>query len=195
MTALNSAMFDDGWQKILGISYDRLEWSATGERLNEATFRKYRAQPGMVIMHMIPDDIVSKAVAHPLTIIASDGIITGGKGHPRGAGTFARTLGYWVRDRQALPLMEAIRKMSLLPAQRIETYIPAMKNKGRIKIGADADLVLFDPAKVKDEATFQNPAQYSTGIPHVIVAGVPVVANGAIQPKVFPGKAIRAAVR
>jgi len=195
MTELNSAMFDPGWQKILGISFDRVEWIATGERLTEDTFRKYRAQQGMVIMHMIPDDVVTSAVAHPVTMIASDGVITNAKGHPRGAGTFARVLGYYSREQQALPLMEAIRKMSLMPAQRLEKLVPEMKNKGRIKNGVDADLVVFDAAKVKDGATFRQPAVTSIGIPFVIVSGVPVVMNGQIQAGVKPGKAVRAAIR
>ncbi|MCC6368984.1 MAG: amidohydrolase family protein [Bryobacterales bacterium] len=190
MTELNSAMFDEGWQKVLGIGYDRLEWTATGERLTEETFRKYRKQPGLVIMHMIPDKVVEEAMASPLTMIASDGILVNGKGHPRGAGTYARTLGYWSRERKALPLMEAVEKMTLLPARRV-----GLNNKGRIQAGADADLTIFDPATVGDKATFAQPALASAGIPYVIVAGVPVVAEGRVQEGVFPGKAVRASVR
>lgn len=192
MTELSSAMFADGWQKVLGVSYDRLEWVTTGERLTPATFAKYRKQGGLVVMHMIPDAVVSNAIAHPATMIASDGYLHDGKGHPRGAGTYARMLGYWVREQKALPLMDAIRKMSLMPAQRLEKYVPAMKAKGRIQIGADADVVLFDPAKVKDEATFQKPGQYSTGIPYVLVSGVAVVAESKLVQGVYPGKAVRA---
>ncbi len=195
MTALNSAMFDPGWQKILGVSLNKLEWAATGERLTEATFNKYRREPGMVIMHMIPDSVVEQAVASPLTMIASDGVITNGKGHPRGAGTYARVLGYYVRERKTLSLMEAIGKMTLVPAQRLEKFVPEMKNKGRIRVGADADLAVFDGAIVRDQATFRDPAQYSTGIPHVIVGGVPVVRDGKIVEGVFPGKAVRAPLR
>jgi N-acyl-D-aspartate/D-glutamate deacylase len=191
MTELQSAMFDDGWQRVLGISFDRLQWAATGERLTEATFARYRKQGGMVIMHMIPDEVVDQAVASPLTMIASDGIITGGKGHPRGAGTFSRVLGLYVRERKTLPLMEAIRKMTLLPAKRLESYLPAARLKGRIRTGADADLTVFDPAAVTDRATFTNPAQYSAGIRHVIVSGVPVVSDGKLREGVLPGKALR----
>jgi len=195
MTELQSAMFDPGWQKILGISFDRLEWVATGERLTEESFPRRRKEGGMVIMHMIPDAIVRQAVASPHTMIASDGMIVNGKGHPRGAGTFARVLGKYVREEKALSLMDAIAKMSLRPAQRLEPYVPAMRNKGRIKVGADADLAIFDPATVIDRATFQNPAQYSEGIPYVLVGGVPVVERGKLVESVFPGQAVRARVQ
>jgi dihydroorotase len=147
----------------------------------------------MVIMHMIPDHVVEQAVASPLTIIASDGVIAGGKGHPRGAGTFARVLGLYVREKKALSLIEAIRKITLAPAQRLEKYVPAAKDKGRIRIGADADLTVFNPDTVADRATFLEPARYSTGIEHVIVAGVPVVSSGKLRDGVLPGRAVRVA--
>jgi N-acyl-D-aspartate/D-glutamate deacylase len=195
MTELSSAIFDKGWQKVLGIDYGGVEWVATGERLTEATFQKYRAQGGMVIMHMIPDKLVSEVVASPLTIIASDGLLTNGKGHPRGAGTYARVLGRFVREQKALTLSDAIRKMSLMPAQRLEKYVPAMKNKGRIRVGADADLTIFDAGQVLDAATFRQPAQPSQGIPYVLVGGTVVVNEGKLVEGVYPGKAVRAAIR
>lgn len=195
MTELQSAMFDPGWQKVLGIEYGGIEWVGTGERLTRQSFEKYRTQGGMVIMHMIPDKVVETAVASPLTMIASDGVLTNGKGHPRGAGTFARLLGLYVRERKALPLMDAIAKISLAPARRLESYVPAMKQKGRIKVGADADIVIFDPARVTDRATFREPALPSEGIEYVLVAGTPVVQAGKLVESVRPGRAIRAAVR
>lgn len=186
MTDLSSAVFDAGWQERLGISYADLQWTTTGERLNPETFRKYRQQGGMVVIHSIPENMVKLAVTHPGVIIASDGLITHGKGHPRGAGTYARVLGRYVREERALSLMEALRKMTVLPAQRL-----GMPNKGRIRVGADADITVFDAAHVIDRATFENPAQYSDGIPYVIVNGVAVVAKGQLQTGVFPGKGLR----
>jgi len=124
-------------------------------------------------------------------MVASDGLIENGKGHPRGTGTFARVLGVYVRQQNALSLMDAIRKMSLLPAQRLEKVVPSMRAKGRIKVGADADITIFDPATVIDRATFEQPAQYSEGISHVLVSGVFVVRDEKIVEDARPGKAVR----
>ncbi len=188
MTGLETAIFDPGWQERLGIGFGDLQWVASGERLNAATFEKYRRQGGLVILHSIPEDMVKLVMADPTVMIASDGLITDGKGHPRGAGCFARVLGHYVRDEQALSLMDAIRKMSLLPAERI-----GATDKGRIAVGADADLTVFDAAHVTDKATYENPAQYSEGIPYVLVNGVVVVDNGKFADGVFPGQAVRRA--
>ena len=131
-------------------------------------------------------------VARPGIMIASDAMpLVEGRGHPRGVGTFARVLGRYVRDKKAVDLMEAIRKMTVLPADRVAGAAPAMAKKGRLAVGADADITIFDPATVIDNATFANPGQASTGIPYVVVAGMVVVRNGALIPGVTPGKAIR----
>ncbi len=191
-TRLDSAVFDEGWQERLGISYKDLQWVATGERLTEATFARYRKEGGSVILHAIPEEAARQAVAHPDVMIASDGLITQGKGHPRGAGTYARVLGHYSRDEKIVPLMTAIRKMTLLPAQRVEAVSPQMALKGRVKPGADADLAIFDPARVIDKATFEKPDQYSEGIPYVLVNGVFVVRDGKVVEGVKPGAAIKA---
>ncbi|MDQ6677665.1 MAG: amidohydrolase family protein [Acidobacteriota bacterium] len=185
MTWLETAIFDPGWQERLGIGFGGLQWVATGERLTAQTFEKYRKEGGDVILHHIPEEIVRLAMADPTVLIASDGWIDNGKGHPRGAGSYARVLARYVREQHVLPLMTALAKMTLLPAQRLD-----LPDKGRIKVGADADLTLFDPARVADRATYENPAQYSDGIPYVIVNGVPVVSEGKLQP-VAPGRGIR----
>src|SRR6185295_12088680 len=112
--------------------------------------------------------VVNTAIESPLTIIASDGILENGKGHPRTAGTYSRVLGHYVRDQGALSLMDALTKMTLMPAQRLERRVPSMKNKGRIRIGADADLTIFDPQSIIDKSTFQDPAEYSEGIRFVV---------------------------
>lgn len=190
-TALDSAVFKPGWQERLGIGYGDLQWVATGERLTAETFAKYRAQGGIVVIHSIPEDVVRLALRNPLVMIASDGFLTNGKGHPRSAGCYARVLGYYAREEKVLPLMEALRRMTLMPAQRLEAAVPQMRQKGRIKIGADADITVFDAATVRDRATFEQPALYSTGIPYVLVNGVVVVRNGELVKDAAPGVAIR----
>jgi N-acyl-D-aspartate/D-glutamate deacylase len=187
MTDLGSAIFDEGWQqKQGGISYGDLQWAATGERLTAETFAKYRKQGGFVAIHSIPENIVQLAMGNPLVMIASDGILNEGKGHPRAAGTYARVLGRYVREQHTLSLMEAIRKMTQMPADRL-----GMPAKGRIATGADADITVFDAARVTDRATFESPARYSDGIPYVIVSGTVVVNRGELVPNVTPGKGVR----
>ena len=122
---------------------------------------------------------------------ASDGIIRRGKGHPRGAGTFARFLGYYVREKEVVSLMEGLHKITLLPAQRLERAVPVMKRKGRVQVGADADLTIFDSNTIIDRATYENPAQYSAGIYYVLVAGQVVVDQGKLKEGVKPGQPIK----
>ncbi len=191
-TVLESAMFNPGWQDNLKIDYGDLAWAATGERLTKDSFERYRKEGGWVIIYMMKDENVEMAIAHPGVMIASDGVpFIDGKGHPRGAGTFARVLGHYSREKKLLPLMEALAKMTILPAQRLEGYVPMMKGKGRIALGADADVTVFDPATVIDRATFESPTTPSAGIPHVIVNGVPVVLDGKLVKEARPGRAVR----
>ena len=194
-TQLESAIFDPGWQERQGISFKDLQWAQTGERLTAETFEKYRKEGGLVVIHSIPEAAVRAAVANPLIMIASDGIPhTGPKIHPRGQGTFARVLGHYVREENILDLMTALRKMTLLPAQRLETRAPVFKEKGRIRLGAEADITVFDPTRVIDKATFDEPLQYSAGIQFVLVNGVAVLKDGQLVEGVFPGRAERAPI-
>jgi N-acyl-D-aspartate/D-glutamate deacylase len=194
MTDIKSALFDEGWQEVFGIDYKDLQWAATGERLTKDTFDEYRKTGGMVAVFSMTEDIVTTAIKSPLTMIASDGILDRGKGHPRTAGTYSRILGNYVREQHALTLMDAVTKMTLMPAQRLERRVPSMRNKGRIKVGADADLTIFDPQRIIDKSTFQEPAKYSEGIRFVLVNGVPVVKDGQLQSGVYPGLPIRASL-
>ena len=192
-TGLESAIFDPGWQENMGITYKDVQWAATGERLTPETFEKYRKQGGIVVIHMIPEEAARTAVANPIVMIASDGMpLTGAKVHPRGQGTFSRVLGHYVREEKALDLMTALRKMTLMPAQRLEKHAPAFHDKGRIRVGADADITVFDPDRIIDKATFDDPLQPSEGIHFVFVNGVAVLKDGKVLDGVFPGKAARA---
>lgn len=194
MTQIESALFEPGWEDLTRVGYGDLLWPATGEVLNEKLFNKYRAQGGIVVIHFIPEPSVDAAVASPVTAIASDGWITDGAGHPRTAGTYARTLGRFVRERGTLTLVEAIRKSSLMPAQRLERRAPTFLRKGRVKVGADADLAVFNPATVIDNATYEESTLPSTGFAHVLVNGVPVVRDGRFQEDAYPGRPARAPV-
>jgi N-acyl-D-aspartate/D-glutamate deacylase len=194
-TMLQSAIFDPGWQESQGITYKDLQWAETGERLTAETFEKYRQQGGIVVIHSIPEEAARTAVANPMVMIASDGMmITGAKVHPRGQGTFSRVLGHYVREEKALDLMTALRKMTLMPAQRLEKRAPAFQNKGRIRVGADADITVFDANRVIDKATYDDPLEYSEGIQFVLVNGVPVVKDGQLVEGIFPGRAARAPI-
>ena len=192
MTDIKSAIFDEGWQEVFNIDYKDLQWAATGERLTKETFEKYRKTGGMVAVFSMTEEIVSAAIKSPLTMIASDGILERGKGHPRTAGTYSRVLGNYVREKKTLTLMEALTKMTLMPAQRLERRVPAMKNKGRIRIGADADLTIFDARSITDKSSFQDPAQYAEGIRFVLVNGVLIVKDGQLQSPLHPGRPVRA---
>jgi len=125
-------------------------------------------------------------------MVASDAVgYVNHRGNPRLAGTFARVLGRYSRDQGLFSLMEALRRMTIMPAERLQWFVPQMAGKGRIKVGADADLTVFDPATVIDRATVEEPAQYSAGIVHVLVGGTSVVRDAKLVEGVFPGQAIR----
>jgi N-acyl-D-aspartate/D-glutamate deacylase len=192
MTDIKSAIFNEGWQEVFGIDYKDLQWAATGERLTKETFEKYRQTGGMVAVFSMTEEIVLGALRNPLTMIASDGILENGKGHPRTAGTYSRVLGKYVREDRALSLLDALAKMTLMPAQRLERRVPAMRNKGRIRLDADADITIFDPQTISDRSTFQEPARAAAGVRFVIVNGVMVVKDGQLQANVHPGGPIRA---
>ena len=194
MTLIESAIFDEGWQENLDVNYENLLWPSTGEVLNKSSFEKYRAQGGMVVVNFIPETSVIASVKSPLTSIATDGWLKDSKGHPRTSGSYAKILGEFVRQNKTMTLMDAIRKSSLMPAQRLEQRAPDFLGKGRIKVGADADICIFDPGHVIDNSTYANPSATSTGFHHVIVGGVPLVAEGILKDNLFPGKAARAPI-
>jgi dihydroorotase len=135
--------------------------------------------------------MVALAINSPLTVIASDAYWQNGTGHPRTTGTFAKVLARYVRETQSLSLMDAISKMTLRPAQRLEARVPAMRQKGRLAVDADADITIFDPATVMDRSTYREPSLPPIGIQHVIVNGVPVVTNALPVDGVAPGKPVR----
>jgi len=193
MTEIQSALFDD-WATWSDDRFGRNQLVSTGERLTRATFAKAREEGGTVITHGRSEEQTRAAVLSPLSMIASDGFIENGRGHPRTSGSYAKVLGKYVRDEQALTLMDALRKMTLEPARRLESRVPAMQTKGRIAAGADADLTIFDPMTVIDRATYEDATISSAGIPWVIVGGQVAVDSGKVT-SARAGRAVRAAVR
>ncbi len=194
MAPIESAEHDE-WESYSDAKFGRFEWAATGERLTRESFARYHQIGGWLVDYNNTEATVLAAVSDPLPMIASDGILHDSIGHPRVAGTFARVLGHYVREMKALSLMEALRKITIEPARRLERRVPGMMQKGRVKVGADADLVLFDPAQIIDRATYRQPTLPPTGIRHVLVNGTVVVRDGTIRPGVLPGRAVRAIVR
>lgn len=196
-TAIGSAFFSDGWQERNGATYSDIQWPATGERLTEESFHRFRKeQPdAAVVIHIIPQEVVDQAITDPAVSIASDGMpwVTQGE-HPRGAGTFSRVLGQYVRERKLLDLPTAIAKMTIMPARRLEAVSPQMARKGRLQTGSDADITIFDPAKIQDRATFDQPMQASAGIAYVLVGGEVMARDGKVTTGHFPGKAIRSSL-
>ncbi len=191
MTEITSALFDD-WETWPDERFGQHQWVETGERLTRESFGRAREAGGTVIIHGRPEEQTRAAVASPLSMIASDGFIVEGRGHPRTTGTYAKVLGTYVRDEGVVDLMDALRRMTIEPARRLERTTPRMTNKGRIRTGADADITVFDPLTVQGRSTYEAPTLTSAGIPYVIVNGVAVVEDGELVAGVRPGRAIRA---
>jgi len=188
MTAVNSALFNPGWREKLGIDYGELVLPDTGEHLTKLRFDELHnsSTTQWVLIFANTQETVDKVIPHPLVMIASDGA----EGHPRNAGTYSRVLAQYVREKGSITLMDAIRKMSLMPAEMLERSTPAARQKGRLQEGADADIVVFDAGTVTDRSTFEKPMEPSVGIRYLIVGGRVVVDEGKLVPDVFPGRAI-----
>lgn len=189
-TFLESTLFDEGWRDVFDIDYGDLQWVPTGERLTEETFRTYRAQGGTIIMHMMKEQWIEAGLRDSITMIGSDGMPYAPLAHPRSAGTFTRVLGRYVRERGTLTLMKALEKMTLMPALRAETAAPSMRLKGRLQVGCDADITVFDPETVTDTAEFGKELSFAEGVPHVLVNGTFVVRDGRTVDGVRPGRPV-----
>jgi len=188
MTYVNSAIFNPGWQQKLGISYDALQLPDTGERLTRERFEELHSstKPQLVLVFSNTQEAVDGVILNPLVMIASDGII----GHPRNAGTYSRILAHYVRQEGRLTLMDALRKMTLMPAERLERATPSARWKGRLQEGADADLVVFDPETITDRSSFQHPMEESAGVEYLVVNGKVLIDQGKLVPNLFPGRAL-----
>jgi len=188
MTAINSAVFNPGWREKLGIDCGNLVVPNTGEHLTKERFDELHnsSKQLWVLIFANTQEIVDALIPNPLIMIASDGA----EGHPRNAGTYARVLAQYFREKKTLTLMEALRKMTLMPAQMLERSTPAARQKGRLQEGADADIVIFDPQTIADRSTFEKPMEPSIGVHYLLVGGTPLIDEGKLVPDVFPGRAL-----
>ncbi len=167
----------------------RLERDVSHENAAELLMELVEAGNCSAVFHAIDAADVVRIMQHPATMVSSDGGIEGPSDrvpHPRNYGTFARVLGYYVREQGALPFHTAIHKMTKLPADRI-----GLADRGRIEVGAIADVAIIDPDTVIDTATFGNPHRYALGTFHVFVSGQPVLLNSEMT-GARPGKVLRA---
>ncbi len=198
MTYIQSALYDEGWEERFGgITYDSIFLASTQERLTKERFFELRSVEGYTLVQteFIPESEIIMAIKNPMGIISSDGAglfsRAGHKaetGHPRSTGTFSRFLRKYIREQQVIPLSDAIARITLIPAQRLEKSVPAMKQKGRIQVGSDADITIFDFETITENASYQKPYEYSSGIKHVLVNGVQVIEDEEINMDASPGK-------
>ncbi|MFT6409016.1 MAG: N-acyl-D-aspartate/D-glutamate deacylase [Arenicella sp.] len=193
--SISAAVFKRNWQEIFDITYSDVEWAATGERFNKDMWGQYQEQHpnGQVIHHYVKEQWTQRALQEPGVMIVSDLLPMESldrKVAPHN-GAFVKILGTYVREKELLSLSEALSKMTLQPAMRLQKFAPIFRQKGRIQIGADADITIFDPLTVKSNATYKQPYQGSTGIDFVIVNGSFVVKDGKLQDSSFPGKRLK----
>ncbi|QJB69348.1 amidohydrolase family protein [Parasphingorhabdus halotolerans] len=199
-TSIGAAVFGRDWRTIFDIDYKDVQLASTGEYFTRKSFEQTRREkPGAAIIHhYLKEEWTRALVKAPDVIIASDGlpiISTAQKVPPQGVGSFSKILGKYVRDEQALDMMTALSKMTLQPAQLLEKTAPVFRLKGRLQIGMDADITVFNPKTIRANTTYENPHQASTGVRYLLVGGEIVIEDGTIVPDVFPGQHLFATPR
>ena len=222
-TVVGAAMFSgEGWRERMGSTAHNFQLGT--ERMTEEQLEDYQKNnPGtFIVWHFLdesnPEDLalLDRSILHPKVLIESDEMfwmfmddhnhVTNYDGdewplpeatfsHPRSNGTFVKILRSYVREREVMTLQEALRKMTLMPAQNLEGFVPQMKNKGRLQEGMDADITVFDPETVADVGTYEKPNQAAVGVSTVLVNGVFVVKEGQLIKEAAPGRAIRRRVK
>ena len=192
-TSISADVFRNrDWRKIFNIDYSDVQWVATGEWLTEESWHHYaKEQPhGAVNHHYVKSEWLDAALAWPQMMVSTDAlpaIDLDVLSNPNVAGTFAKFIGEHVRERKRLPLREALAKTSLYQANWLSLASPAFLRKGRLQVGADADIVVFDLDEISANADYGKPYRPSSGIDYVIVAGRLVVAQGQRLTGRYPG--------
>jgi hypothetical protein len=216
MTAIGAAFLAPERLGERGLVPSSLTYAPTGERVaTEARLRELRhSDPGGLAIIALLDEqdagdrrLLMRSLTFPGAVIASDAmpltwtgpadplawpLAPGAVTHPRTAGTFSRAVRLLTRGDERLGLAEALSKCSLQPARLLEERVPAMRRKGRLRAGADADVVIFDPATLRDQATYAESTRPSAGIRHVLVNGAFIVRDGSIVADARPGRPVRA---
>jgi N-acyl-D-glutamate deacylase len=212
----------EGWRERMGSTAHNFQLGT--KRMTEEQLNDYQKnKPGtFIVWHFIdesnPDDLalLDKSILHPKILIESDEMFwmfmdkhdriinysgdewplpEGTFSHPRSNGTFAKVLRSYVRERKLMSMEEALRKMTLMPAQTLEGFVPQMKKKGRLQKGMDADIVVFDPETISDVGTYEKPNQPAVGVQSLLVNGEVVVDGGKLVLGAAPGRPIRRAVQ
>ena len=195
-TAISADVFGRDWRRIFNIDYSDVQWTATGEWLNEEKWNYYRKNEpaGMINHHYIKEEWLEQALKWPRMMASTDvtpAFSTDRLSNPNIAGTFSRLIGHYGRDQGLFDLSDALARVSLFQAQWLESSTPAFNKKGRIQLGMDADIVIFDANRIQERADYGKPYQASDGIEHVIVAGKLVMTSGKINASVLPGQRLK----
>ncbi len=190
-TYLRSARYDD-WQQKYGISYEDLQVAGTSQRLTEDTFAEAFANNALTAAFAMSPADIELSLQADFVMVGSDAILERAhNNHPRSTGCFSRVLGHYVREREVLDLPTALSKMTIQPARLLERRCPALQRKGRLSVGADADITVFDPATIIDRSTIANPAQESAGIKWVFVEGQPARSPDGFTGAPLAGRGLR----
>lgn len=188
-TRLGTPTYDPGWLERYHCGYDVLEFCEgefKGSRATEETFQKVRREfpECITVCHVMRPEDIRLAYRHPNVMVASDGLMDNGQGHPRASGTFPRFLAEFAREGE-LSLYTAVEKMTALPAARL-----GLEQKGNLGVGADADVTVFDFAQIRDASTFAQPDLPPVGVEYVFLGGELALAHGVIQNDKL-GRAVR----
>jgi N-acyl-D-aspartate/D-glutamate deacylase len=193
---ISSAVFGRDWQAIFNITYSDVEWPATGERFTQQSWERRRQEEpnGVVVHHYVKESWTQTAIKDPSVMIVSDlmPMLSLDKNVAPHNGAFTKVISQYVRTEGLLTLPQALGRMTLMPAQRLEKIAPAFKRKGRIQVGMDADITVFDLAQLTSKASYKQPYQEAIGLAYVIVGGQPIIANGEAVKDIYPGKRLLA---